>query len=384
MKKIVLAIVFSVVFTFSLYAQDSFQKICDTIPYQLIHDKIIIPVSINDTIVQMILDTGGQTGVMYSHAKRLGIMSRGGGHLISDYGGKSVMYGQGEMYNVGYGSHFKLKSLKTMIFPENGFFNTLGVVGLLGGDAFAQTVLTIDSKLKVIVINYPYRPHRLKVEDGAEMLSGETKHSIVKMEIAGEQKEVLFDTGAFGFLLLSQRDTDTMGDKMTLVDTAFGITGVGITGEAQGKELRKVSVSEMDFMGKKFKSVETILSDRNSTIIGVDMIHYGRVVIDYIRGVFYFMPFDDRAVESVKLPTSWDISIMPDKDGFYVSTVWSGVKDKISFGDRVLSVNGNDLSNFGRNQLLVDAILEKVEGNSTDVVIEDKTKKQKKVIINRR
>lgn len=36
-------------------------KVCDTIPYEFIHDKIIIPVTVNGIQVKYIVDTGGRT-----------------------------------------------------------------------------------------------------------------------------------------------------------------------------------------------------------------------------------------------------------------------------------------------------------------------------------
>ena len=43
-------------------------KVCDTIPYELVHNKIIIPVTINGVKTKYIVDTGGKTGTMYDIA----------------------------------------------------------------------------------------------------------------------------------------------------------------------------------------------------------------------------------------------------------------------------------------------------------------------------
>ena len=43
-------------------------KVCDTIPYEFIQEKIIIPVTVNGIKVKYIVDTGGRTGTMYDAA----------------------------------------------------------------------------------------------------------------------------------------------------------------------------------------------------------------------------------------------------------------------------------------------------------------------------
>ena len=68
-----------------------------------------------------------------------------------------------------------------MVLPKNPFFTGLGVVGILGGDAFAQSVVTFDSRSKIMVINYPYRPEGLKVTDGIPLLDETDHHSIVNV-----------------------------------------------------------------------------------------------------------------------------------------------------------------------------------------------------------
>lgn len=48
-------------------------KVCDTIPYEFIQEKIIIPVTVNGVNVKYIVDTGGRTGTMlaaYNLVKR--------------------------------------------------------------------------------------------------------------------------------------------------------------------------------------------------------------------------------------------------------------------------------------------------------------------------
>ena len=66
-------------------------NVCDTIPYELVHNKIIIPVTINGVKTKYIVDTGGKTGTMYDIA--LEMQANAAGYTrISDVKGEGQNY----------------------------------------------------------------------------------------------------------------------------------------------------------------------------------------------------------------------------------------------------------------------------------------------------
>ena len=201
--------------------------------------------------------------------------------------------------NVQLSPNYMLAEMKTMVLPVIGSFKSIGVVGILGGDAFAQSVVTFDAREQIMVINYPYRPDRLKITDGVEMFPGSTHHSIINMNLGGVEKRVLFDTGADGFLLLTADDFKDIEDAGRGEKTAhgFGINGVGLEGLSKPVEMSKVNVKEVTVLDKKFTNAGSVISDKSTTIVGVDLLEYGKVVIDYMRNRFYFFPFDSEIAD---------------------------------------------------------------------------------------
>lgn len=84
MRSISILLVFVAVF-FSLAGkaqQQATRRVCDTIHYEFVHEKIIIPVTVNGVKVKYIVDTGGQTGTVREDAVEMkatrGIGARGG------------------------------------------------------------------------------------------------------------------------------------------------------------------------------------------------------------------------------------------------------------------------------------------------------------------
>ena len=360
-------------------AQQTTRRICDTIHYEYVHDKIIIPVIVNGVKVKYIVDTGGQTGTIRENAVEMKAMSGGTSRGVSDLNGMSLAYEEAVLSNVQLSSNYKLTQMKSMVFPSNGFFRELGVVGILGSDAFAQAVVTFDAREQIMIINYPYRPDRLKLTDGVEMFSGDTHHSIINVNLGGVEKQVLFDTGADGFLLLTANDFKDIeaAGKGEKTAHGFGINGVGLEGLSHPVDMNKVNVKEMTVLGKKFTNAGSVISDKSTTLVGVDLLQYGKVVIDYMRNRFYFFPFDSEIADMGGAPKTWNVSILPANERFEITTVWDSMKDVVNFGDQVVDINGTDITKFPMSQSAVDSVMNAIKENvGYIVVLKDGQKKK--------
>lgn len=375
-----------VVFVFSLtkgFAQQT-KRVCDTIHYEFVQDKIIIPVTVNGVKVKYIVDTGGQTGTDWENVQKMEGVGTGASKPIADLNGMKQLYQVAEVKDVQLSPNYKLSKMKTMVFPVGGIFKALGVAGILGGDAFAQSVVTFDAREQIMVINYPYRPAGLKVTDGVEMFGGDTHHSIVKMNLGGVEKEVLFDTGAGGFLSLGASDFKKIEEKGNgeTVARAFGINGIGLEGLSDPVEIDKVNVKEMTILGKKFSNVGTLTSDGNSTLVGVDLLKYGKVVIDYMRNRLYFFPFDTEVADMGGAPKIWNVSILPANERFEITRIWDSMKDVVAFGDQVIDINGTDITGFPMSQPEIDGLMNAIEGDTAYIIVL-KDGKRKKIEIRR-
>lgn len=384
MKMILIIVGLLTLFSTGSFAQQTSRRVCDTIPYEFVHGKIIIPVTVNGVDVKYIVDTGGKTGTMREVAVEMKAVSTGTSTNISDANSLGMNYPTGILQEVELSPNYKLSRLETMVFPTTGFFRELGVAGILGGDAFAQAVITFDAWEKIMVINYPYRPAGLKITEGVELFPGQSHHSIVDVDFGGARKRVLFDTGATGLLLLSSVDyADLKGRvKNTKVAKGNGVNVVGIGGVGQPVEIDKIVIDEMNFLSKKFTDVGSITINMGMSIIGVDMLQYGKVVIDYMRHRFYFFPYDQAVVDAGGAPRTWNVGILPVKGHFEVTTVWDSLKGQVAFGDQVVNINGKSLFDVAQNQMEVEALLDGIEGDSAYIIIL-KDGKEKRIEITR-
>ena len=319
-------------------------KVCDTIPYEFIQEKIIIPVTVNGVNVKYIVDTGGRTGTMYDAATEM--KATAAGYMrISDVNAQGSNYQEAHVQNVSIGKNYKIKQLKTMVLPKNPFFTDLGVVGILGGDAFAQSVVTFDSRSKIMVINYPYRPEKLKVTDGIPLLDETEHHSIVNVRLGNNDLKVLFDTGAGGFLLYSTEDYNRLADISQVTNHGYGIVAAGITGLGKPVDIKK-----------------------------------GKVIIDYMRRRFYFLPFEEGKIDMGGAPALWNVSILPRNERFEITTIWDSMKDTVAFGDEVININGTSLKDCPMSQMAVEEIMNAIPGDTGYIIIK-KDNQEKRIEI---
>ena len=377
--KVFLCGIFTLAFMSGYAQQQPAKRVCDKINYEFIQDKIVIPVIVNGVKVKYIVDTGGQTGTDWEHVKAMGGVATGASNAISDHNDKKQLYQMAKVKNVQLSPNYMLAEMKTMVLPVIGSFKSIGVVGILGGDAFAQSVVTFDAREQIMVINYPYRPDRLKITDGVEMFPGSTHHSIINMNLGGVEKRVLFDTGADGFLLLTADDFKDIEDAGRGEKTAhgFGINGVGLEGLSKPVEMSKVNVKEVTVLDKKFTNAGSVISDKSTTIVGVDLLEYGKVVIDYMRNRFYFFPFDSEIADLGGAPKTWNVSILPANERFEITTVWDSMKDVVTFGDQVININGTDITGFPMSQPAVDSVMNAIRSDVGYIVVLKDGKKEK-------
>lgn len=370
---------FAVVFctAIPLFAQIQ-NKICDTIHYEFVREKIIVPVTVNGVKVKYIVDTGGKTGTMYDAALEMKATAAGYAR-VSDVNSLESHYQEGNIRNICIGKEFKVKQLTTMILPIDPFFKELGVVGILGGDAFEQSVLTFDFRYKIMVINYPYRPERLKLADGLPFVDSNDSHSIVKVNIGGRDVDVLVDTGADGFLMYSNDDCNlsVASGEVKVTNRGYGIVAAGLTGLGTPIDIKKVDIPSIDLMGKIFTNVGSTTTMMGETIIGVDLLKYGKVIIDYMRKRFYFLPYDNTSTDMGGASKLWNVSILPRNGHFEITTVWDSMKGQVDFGDQVVNINGISLEDCPLSQMAIEDIMNAISDDTAYIVIKKGNKEQR-------
>lgn len=356
-------------------------RVCDTIPFEYVHNRIVIPAVLNGIPVHYIFDTGGQTGTVAEVAVKAGAEAQGYAG-VSDLNSNKSVFQKGVIGNVTLSTHHTIAQLSSLILPGNGFFDELGVVGILGCDAFAGTVVTIDGRNKILVINIPYRPERLKVNDGLPLLSTNSLHPIVEVPFGNTTVEVLFDTGVPEFLLLSTQDAEKLSAAQAAhkCGEAYGIVGAGIHGLGDPVKISRFTVPELTIGGKRFTGTRSTTTVMDNSIIGAELLQHGKVVIDFLRRRFYFLPYTTEPAAMQQRAQGWNVDILPLDGAFRITTVWESLGNDAAFGDKVVEINGTRLDSVPMNEWSIRRIMADIPTDTATLVIE-KEGKEKRIVI---
>lgn len=381
-KIIRLLIIFCFVILAGKTNAQSSVRISDTIPYEIKGGKIILSIRIEDKPTKFIFDTGGVNLITSDSAKYHDVKVLGK-EVVADVNSRNSSFYKGALSNVNLSKHIKMSSMETLITPPQGYFRDLGVAGALGGEAFANVCVTFFPKEQFLVLTHPYRPAGISRKEGLKMNMGNTSKSIFPLQIAGVELPTLFDTGMSDFLHLNTEDYVMLKDltDIKVVAEGEGLWHVGIHGvkDIETEKVEKIILPSFRVANKTFTNVGVLTQNAPLSIIGLDLLKYGQVILDYPRGLFYFYPFEEKEQSLAGKYKIWNVNILPIKDHFEVTAIIGNVDCEM--GEWVWNINGTDLSEFPMDQGKIIDLMDQIETEEAYMLVgKDKTN-LKKVII---
>ncbi len=345
------------------------QQMNDTIPFEIVQGKLIFGASINGNPVKLILDTGGQNIIVADSAKKFETEFVRN-HTVADVNDTRIETWIGKVKNFKVGSFWGWGVKEVVVVPNNPFFRELGVVGAVSGEMFREAVLTIDRRARHFVISYPYRPSGIKRDAGLAVDFGTIYHPVVPVKFGEQELNVLFDSGASGFLSLGDGDYQKIKGETRIEAEGYGLLFVGAAGieGALVDSIYKVNVPLVTLPGDKvLENVGVLVGGHSTTIAGQQILDMGRLMLDFPRRLFYFFPYEDGATDVREITQTWNVKILPmveDGKGIFrvVATVGeTGVENR----ERVWSVEGVDLSTVALSE---DSVVHILEGKDSAVM----------------
>ncbi|WP_291128640.1 aspartyl protease family protein [Dysgonomonas sp. UBA7698] len=352
-------------------AQGSIVSKHDTVRFELVQNKIIIPATLDGRATRFIIDTGGRNLITGDSAEyhNVEVTAR---QLISDVnsGSASMFSARAKELQLGPGIH--LEAVPMLVAPPNNFFRELGVAGLLGSEAFSKVCLTIDKRAGHIVMSYPYRPRGLPKDDAMDIPPHKHWHPYIPIRIGGQEIHMLFDTGMDGFLNLTGSDFRKLADNpfLSIDNEGYGFLNVGIGGidAAQPEKIELVRVAGMSFAGKCFENVvATSQKLGGNSIIGIGLLDYGRLVLDYPRAKIYFLPYEAGPTDLGEVTRIWNVKIMPIADHFEITAVFGDLG--VELGDRVWAIGEIQLEGAELSELYINRLLGKCTGDICQITV---------------
>lgn len=363
----------------------------DTISYHVIKEKIIIPVSINGTTYQFILDTGAPFAISQKLYRKIRPQTIGTVN-ISDANGA--------------GDSARVISVPKLNIGNIAFLNTTGIVfnnttekmfgcvvvdGIIGSNMLRNSVLQINSRDKQIVLTNSVKKLSLEKKFSQQLrLTMGQSNPLIKIGLRkGKDKateELLFDTGAQGFYDMSVRSYRIFKSQTDIMDTiakGYGSNVWGMNGLAGKQRQFLLNIPKLEVGKATFQNVIVETTNDSTSRIGASILKYGITTLDYHNQRFYFRPYENiNTGELSERP--WPVEPTLKNDKMVVGIIWNpALRTEINLGDEILQSGNINYSQMSFCEL-VESEANKSQDKERKLLLRDaRTGKTKTVEINR-
>jgi hypothetical protein len=316
----------------------------EEIPFELVNDKIIIPVRIGGEEYRFLLDTGAPTIVSQALAKTLELET-----LVEipvgDVTGKKKPMGIVLLPEIALGDT-EFRKIRSLVNTDdsNLVFGCFEIDGFIGSNLLRSSIVQLDVRQqKLIITDKRKRLNLDKARSAPIALVGEQKSPWMVVEVSGEEKtgdQLLIDTGSDDVYDLSSQVYDVLSQKRIFVPKgeSMGASSIGLFGAGDQLRQYRLLLPRLRVPGLELTNLAVVTTPDTHSRIGTGLFHYTILTLDYRKKRVYFDPYVSTA--EVDQPVR-DISLSVDENGLIVGHVWSDeLKDKLNFGDRILLLDG--------------------------------------------
>ena len=369
----VITILLFCVMTFQVGAQ----KYKTVLPYRMVGGKMIVDLVMNGTSRSFIFDTGGRTALTGEICEELGLTVVDS-LVVTDVNSKKAAYPLVSIESLMTPDQkINFKHVSAMKLAKPSPFECFHTDGLIGSDLLVRTIVEIDGKNKTITITSAENPSTVSLR---KMLPfTKSGMPIILLQAgAGNNITALFDTGCPSFFSLKVSDYETLKTTgaFQVLSEGYGEGSIGVAGMAETDISHRVCLPVLSVGGTKFQNVTSETSTPPFTLLGVKLLDYGKVTLDYPRARFYF-----EANEAVNDLSSkhYNVALRVKDWELIISTVWSAMKGVVEVWDKVTRINGKPVRMYDFCESIVNGIPELKGKKKTRLTVQ--TKQGEKVIV---
>lgn len=254
-----------------------------------------------------------------------------------------------------------------MRMPEPSPLVCFQVDGIIGSDVLARLIVEIDGKAKTITLTSAENPSKVSLRRMLPFV--QTGMPIITLQAGrGNNLVCLFDTGSPGFLELKTSDFEALKDAGAFEVRAegYGEGSFGVGGQAETASSYRVCFPQLSVGATKFANVSSETSTPPFTLLGVKLLDYGKVTLDYPRARFYFEPYEEEFDLTEK---HYDMGLRVKDGELVVAAVWTGLKGVVEVGDKVTEINGKPAGTYDFCESIINGIPELKEKKKTKLTV---------------
>ncbi|MFN4198362.1 MAG: retropepsin-like aspartic protease [Flavobacterium sp.] len=331
----------------------------EEIAFELIFDKIILPVQINDKTYRFLLDTGAPNLISYE--------------LYDDIQAQKIKKVVASDANENKDS-LKIAVLESVKIGTIEYKNTLSLVsdlknhpvlkcynidGFIGSNLLKNSVLKISLTTNTITLTDNVKRLQPSSKPQKLKLIGDQRAPYITVHFQGNDNKLaseslLIDTGMDGFYDMSTRAFSILSKENIYfkeIAKSKGAADMGLFGVANESEHAMISIHKMKIGNTMFKQVIASTTEDNNSRLGLDMFLHGDGIIDFKNKKFYFEAPQEKIWD--KSPPKLNPTFI--NDTFVVGFVWDEELQKIvSYGDEILKINQQSLSEMNVCEIIAE------------------------------
>ncbi|MCB6972646.1 MULTISPECIES: aspartyl protease family protein [Butyricimonas] len=359
--------------TFSVVAQ----QYKTVLPYRMVGGKMIVEMIMNGTPRSFIFDTGGRTALTGEICEELGLTVTDS-LVVTDVNSNQATYPIVVIESLlTPDGKINFKGVPALQLAQPSPFECFHADGLIGSDLLARTIVEIDGKAKTVTITSAEKASTISLRKMIPFVKAGMPLISLQAGV-GNNITCLFDTGCPGFFSLKNTDFEVLKSAaaFNILSEGYGEGSIGVAGMAAADVSYRVRFPLISVGSTKFKNVSSETSTPPFTLLGVRLLDYGKVTLDYPRTRFYFEAYEpENDLESKHYNVALRV-----KDGeLFVSTVWSAMKGIVEVGDKVTKINGKPTGKYDFCESIINGIPELKAKKKTKLTI--RTRQGEKVIV---
>ena len=330
------------------------------IRFEMMGDKLIVPVSIEGQTYRFLLDTGAPNIISKEldsilNPKEIGSLP------TSDATGKRSRLKVVAVKSLQFGD-VSFENTATLVYDLNdsAIFRCFDIDGFIGSNMLRKSIIQIDAETKTIILTNNKKNLILDKKQSTKIrLTKNQSSPYLWIKLKGEEsgrEELLIDTGADDLYDLSKQHYSIFKEKtiFEFIGKAEGASSISLFGDAPVNTQFKLLLPKLEVNGFEIENVVTQTTNDDNSRIGARLLQYGKMTLDYKGKRFYFQPYE---LSSPEINYDYGFSNTYIKDKLSIGFVWdASLTDKIAFGDEVLAINDFDINETTLCDLVSDTI----------------------------
>lgn len=318
----------------------------EEIAFELVNNKIIIPVTINENTYKFLLDTGAPNLLSKRVLKELNIQNTQKINAFDANDNVDTLQ-MAQIKDMKIGNLNAVNNVALVSDLDHHFvLKCFKLDGFIGSNFFRNSILKISLKDKKITITDDIKKLKLKSKPVDLKLVGDQNAPYIKISFNNSKRtteEVLVDSGMDGFYEISNRAYRIFSREKVFeeLSRSSGTGSIGLFGAAPVKEQVLLKSNVLRINNTNFKNLITNTTDDNNSRIGLELAEYGDIIIDFINGKFYFE--GEKEVVFDKKAPIYTSTVVNNK--YAVGFVWDkAYQDKLNYGDEIIRIGNYKLN----------------------------------------